>query len=406
MIRPWAIRKSLPAVLVTVALATFGCAPDEYVAPSPVQGSEVADPAAASATVAALQEAVASGDRAAAGALAADEDARDLLEALAANAAALDLTDVTFRYVTETGRTSGPDAWEGVVAVTWRIQDFDVASARIEIPMAFTDRGRGISRIGGGTERVPLWLTGAVQVQRVPGAIVFASGDSADLPSYARRVRRAASEAREVVGGTIGLVVEVPADSAALHRALGADQGAYDAIAAVTAPVDGSRVEGSPVHVFVNPAVYDDLDPVAAQVVMTHEAVHALTGAVLARNVPLWLIEGFADYVALRDVDLPLAKTAGQIRAQVRKNGVPSALPADSEFDPAGMHLGAVYEAAWQVTLTLADRRGEDALVAFYRAAVEGTELAPALQSGFDWSTADLTAAWQAQLAALAGVSQ
>lgn len=406
MIRPWAIRKSLPAVLVTVALATFGCAPDEYVAPSPAQSSEVADPATASATVASLQEAVASGDRSAAGELAAEGDARSLLEALADNVAALDLTDVTFRYVTETGRTFGSDGWEGVVAVTWRIQDFDEASARIELPVSFTDRGRRIGAIGGGTERTPLWLAGPVQVQRVPGAIVFASASSADLASYGRRVRRAAAEAREVVGGAVGLVVEVPADSGALHRALGADPGSYDSIAAVTAPVDGSRAEGSPIHVFVNPAVYDDLDPVAAQVVMTHEAVHALTGAVLARNVPLWLVEGFADYVALRDVKLPLTKTAGQIRAQVRKDGVPSALPADGDFDPAGMHLGAVYEAAWQVALTLADRRGEEALVAFYRAAVAGTEIARALRAGFDWSTADLTAAWQTQLATLAGVPE
>lgn len=402
------IRRALLGVILAVALATAGCSADEYVAPPPAQGSEIADPAIAADTLASLQDAVVAGDGAAAGDLATD-DARTLLAALATNAKAIDLTDVTFRYVTETGRTAGSDGWDGLVAVTWRVEGFDEASARTEIPMSFADGGRRIAAIGGPTGRLPIWLAGPLSVERVPGAIVLVS-DNLDTPtglaSYTRWARKAVAEVRAVVGGPSGLVVEVPRDAAALHRALGADPGAYGSIAAVTAPVDGSRVTGSPVHVFINPAVFDDLDQVAAQVVMTHEAVHALTGAVLARNVPLWLVEGFADYVALRDVGLPLTKTAGQIRSQVRKSGVPQALPTDAEFNPSGTHLGAVYEAAWQVSVTLAARRGERALVDFYRAMLAGKQVAPVLRADFDWSVADLTAAWQARLATLAGVSQ
>lgn len=400
------ISRLIPAILVVVALATAGCSPDEYVAPPPAQGSEVADPATAATTLASFQDAVVDGDLVAAGELASDEDARVLLEAVADNARSLDLTDVTFRYVTETGKTAGDDAWQALVAVTWRIQGFDEASARLEIPMSFTDGGDRIDAIGGGTGRTPVWLNGPATVRRVPGALVLSSDNGADRTAYSRWARRAVAEARGVVGGRTGLVVEIPSDTAALHRALGADPGSYSAIAAVTAPVDGSRAEGSPVHVFVNPTVYDELDPVAAQVVMTHEAVHALTGAVLARNTPLWLVEGFADYVALRDVALPLTKTAGQITKQVRRSGVPKALPADSEFNPSGTHLGTVYEAAWQVVVTLAERGGEPALVAFYRDVVDGKKLVPALRAAFDWSTADLTDAWQARLALLAGVSE
>lgn len=400
------IRRLVPAILVVVALVTAGCSPDEYVAPPPAQGSEVADPASAANTLASFQDAVVDGDAAAAGGLASGDDARLLLEGVAENAEALDLTDVTFRYVTETGKTDGDDAWDGLVAVTWRIQDFDEASARIEIPMSFTDGGRRIAAIGGATGRTPVWLSGPATVRRVPGALVLSSDNGADRTAYSRWARRAVVAAREVVGGRSALVVEIPSDTAALHRALGADPGAYGSIAAVTAPVDGSRAEGSPVHVFVNPTVYDELDPVAAQVVMTHEAAHALTGAALARSTPLWLLEGFADYVALRDVDLPLSRTAGQITKQVRRDGVPKDLPSDSEFDPSGTHLGTVYEAAWQVAVTLAERGGEPALVAFYRAVLGGKKLGPALRASFGWSTAQLTAAWQSRLATLADVSE
>ena len=38
---------------------------------------------------------------------------------------------------------------------------------------------------------------------------------------------------------------------------------------------------------------------------MSHEATHVATDAALS-TMPLWLLEGFADYVALRDVDLPI----------------------------------------------------------------------------------------------------
>ena len=53
---------------------------------------------------------------------------------------------------------------------------------------------------------------------------------------------------------------------------------------------------------------------------MSHEATHVATGAALS-TMPTWLLEGFADYVALAHVDLPVSVTASQILGQVRKHG-------------------------------------------------------------------------------------
>lgn len=395
---------ALAGVLLTAALLAGGCSGDEYVAPPPAERGEVADPAAAAATLAALQDDL--DDPAAAGELGADRTSADLLTAIAGNVAALRLTDVTLAYITETGTTAGDDAWDGLVAVTWRLDGFDRASARAEVPVSFADGGRSIAAVGADAKRVPLWLTGPVVVRRTPGALVMAAGEASDIDVLARRARRAVAATGPLLGRGDGLVVEVPADGEQLHRALGADRGAYDAIAAVTAPVDGSTAPRSPVHVFLNRAVYDGLDPVAAQVVMTHEAVHAVTGAALARGVPLWLVEGFADHVALRDVALPVARTAAQVISQVRRDGLPDALPADSDFDTGASHLGTLYEAAWQVTETLAEQGGADALVAFYEDVLAGTAVDAALRRHFGWSEADLTAAWRARLAALADVPE
>jgi hypothetical protein len=394
-------RRIVASALLVAALVTGGCSPEEYVAPSPAERSEVADPATAASTLVALEDALDDPDAAAE--LGADREASDLLAAVARNAVALRLSDISLAYVTETGRTAGDDAWDGLVALTWRFDGFDSASARVEIPVSFTDGGRRIAGIGAQGGRLPLWLSGPAVVRRVPGAVVVATGG--DIDRYAGWARTAVTQSRALLGGRDGLVVEIPDDSAALHHALDADRGTYDAIAAVTAPVDGSSAPGSPVHVFVNRAVYDDLDPVAGQVVMTHEAVHAVTGATAARGVPLWLLEGFADHVALRRLDLPLSRTAGQLTEKVRRDGLPKRLPADSEFDPATGHLGSVYEAAWQVAETLVQRRGEGALVTFYRAALDGTTWTTALRRGFGWSEADLTAAWRRQLRSIADVS-
>ncbi|MDQ6524187.1 hypothetical protein RB608_11275 [Nocardioides sp. LHD-245] len=403
--RPRAGCRALAALLTAAALVAGGCSTDDYVAPPPAATDDVADAAAASDTLADLQAAIRDADGPAAADLGADAAARDLLTAVVANAAALGLADITLRYVTETGRTRGDDGWDGQVAVTWQVDGIDEASARIELPVSFADHGAAIAAVGGHGARLPLWLTGPLAVRRAGDVVVAVAGEDAGVERYLGAARRAVEQVRAVVPGDGGLVVEVPADTDGLRRALDTEPGQYDAIAAITAPVDGTEAAGSPVHVFLNRGIYDDLDRVAAQVVMTHEAVHALTDAVAARQAPLWLVEGFADYVALRDVDLPLATTAGQIAEQVRQGGLPKALPAPGDFDPAASHLGAVYEAAWLVCVTLAEHAGERALVEIYADVLSGGDPVVAVREHAGWTEAELTAAWQDRLAGLPGVA-
>jgi hypothetical protein len=197
-------------------------------------------------------------------------------------------------------------------------------------------------------------------------------------------------------GWRAGLVVEVPATAGDLARALGAGEAEYAGVAAVTASPDGSLTPGAPLHVFVNPEVLGTLEARGAQVVMSHEATHVATRAPLS-TLPLWLLEGFADYVALRAVPLPLSTTAAQVIAQVREEGVPATLPGPTEFDPTASHLGAAYEAAWLACVVLADRGGEQALVDFYRAADRGG-VVTALRRAFGWSLGRLTEVWRARL--------
>ena len=144
-----------------------------------------------------------------------------------------------------------------------------------------------------------------------------------------------------------------------------------------------------------------------AELVPTDESagraiVHVATDAANS-TLPLWLVEGFADYVALRDVQLPLSTTAGQILTEVRKKGAPRHLPGPAEFDTTRTHLGASYEAAWTACRLLAERYGERQLVDYYRSLSGGAEEGPAFRRHFGLSLPAFTRSWRGWLAAQAG---
>jgi hypothetical protein len=295
--------------------------------------------------------------------------------------------------------------------MTWRFAGFDRVSVREEVLVGFVvDPDHDAARItgfGGGDRRSPVWLSGPVQVRRTPQTLVVVAGDASDaeeVDAYAERASRAVPVVRRVLPRWRGgLVLEVPRSEADLDRALAADPGTYANIAAVSASVDGTLTPESPVHVFVNPSLFGTLEPIGAQVVISHEATHVATRAPVTTGLPLWLLEGFADYVALRDVALPITTTAAQIIAEVQRDGAPPALPGVADFDERATHLGAAYESAWIACSLLADRGGEAALVELYQRVRAGSGVRRVLRTLFGLSERDLVRLWQDRLEELAG---
>jgi hypothetical protein len=202
---------------------------------------------------------------------------------------------------------------------------------------------------------------------------------------------------------TRSLVVVAPGSSAGFSRVLGRPAGTYAGIAAVTSTVDGSVRADTPAQVVLNPAVFGSLSPVAAQVVLTHEATHAATGAA-AVSMPLWVAEGFADYVALREAPVPLRLSARLALAAVRRHGLPTALPSSADFAVGAHGLGRSYEEAWLAFRLLSRRHGTAATVAFYAAVRAGRPVDTALRRTTGSGLATVTAQWRAELARLARV--
>ena len=329
---------------------------------------------------------------------------------MVANAGRLDLQDISLRFVDDQSVLSqtdreryGPRAWGGSAELTYRLGGWDTQPTRLETRFVFQPSGGRdlIAGVGGGADRTPLWVTGPVTRLVAGRSLVITTGRAGDRAL--RLARRAVVDVNKVLpqwGGN--LVVEAPATEAQLDQALAATQDRYANIAAVTTTVDGSLVPGSPVHVFLNPRVFDGLGPRGAQVVLSHETTHVATGAVFA-NMPTWLLEGFADYVALAHAGIPVATAASQILARIRKDGAPDHLPTAAELDPTASGLGATYEEAWLATRFIAAEYGEDRLVRFYRKVSAGESVTVGFRSVFGTSEDAFVTRWSADLRHLAG---
>lgn len=404
----WAAGLSLSVVLalVLVALAYRGA---EREVPTGGVEAPRASPALAASALQDFVAAVTSGDPAATADLAPNGDVRaeELLRGLGENAVSLGITDLTARYVDQVGPVGRDGSWRAAFDLEWRFADFDRSAARSEVVVVLAPDGKrlGITGFGGGAQdgrRTPLWLQSPLAVVRDDRVLVAVDGDAQQAREIAARARRGLTVvARTLPRWREGAVIEVPASAAALDEALGADPGTYAAIAAVTATVDGSGRAGSPTHVFVNPDLMRGLHRGGAQVVVSHEIAHLATGAATSL-MDVWLLEGFADFVALRDTTLPDRVTLGRAIALVRRDGVPERLPGPDEFDGAAPALEAAYELAWLACRVVAEQIGPERLVRLYGQVESGMPVTAALQ-GAGLPQQRLVTLWRARLQDLAG---
>ncbi len=304
------------------------------------------------------------------------------------------------RYVDQVGTVAADGTWSAVVEVGWQV-DGDSSPSQADVVVTFAPDGDGLGILGfGGAAdrgRLPLWLRGELAVSRAPRVLVMADGDASDAAAVADRVTRGIQVVRRVLPAWRGpVVVEVPASATDLDETLGVAPGTYAGIAAVTAAAGSSTEGDAPVHVFVNPEVTAGLRRAGAQVVMSHELVHVATDAARGGAEP-WLVEGFADYVALRDTGLPDTTTLGRAIASVRRDGVPDALPSAADFDTRSSDLQASYEEAWLACRIIAERLGERGLVSVYESTSRGMSVSEALERAH-LRLESLTRTWRERL--------
>ncbi|MGW1002774.1 hypothetical protein [Streptomyces sp. NPDC002520] len=217
-----------------------------------------------------------------------------------------------------------------------------------------------------------LWDQGPVTAFKGARSLVLGAGqDSDELRTYARLADRAVPAVSRAWGTdwTRRVVVLVPRSLDGMAGLLGAPASNYRGIAAVTTGEAGGSGRTPADRVVVNPEAYVALGGTGKQVVLTHETTHVATRAHTTAATPLWLSEGYADWIGYLDTGRTPTEAAPELARTVQDGQAPSQLPSDKAFGFTGdpTHLAQAYEGGWLACRMIADQWDQARLGAFYR---------------------------------------
>ncbi|MEU6095435.1 hypothetical protein [Streptomyces sp. NPDC047079] len=267
------------------------------------------------------------------------------------------------------------DRASAVAELRYRIKGYDRApvTAARELRLIRTG-GRWYVSADEPAKKVPeqLWEQGAVETVRGAHSIVLGVGQPRDvLRTYADLADRSVPAVTEAWGTDwVGhVVVLVPRSLQGMAGLLGAQASGYRGIAAVTTGEAGGAGKAPADRIIVNPDAYAVLGDLGKQIVVRHETAHVATRAHTTAATPLWLSEGYADWVAYRGSGRTAREAAPELGRSIALGRVPAALPNDADFafsrDPGA--LARAYEGGWMACRMIADRWGQARLNAFYR---------------------------------------
>ncbi|CAM5401134.1 Lipoprotein OS=Streptomyces tendae OX=1932 GN=GUR47_11800 PE=4 SV=1 [Streptomyces tendae] len=251
------------------------------------------------------------------------------------------------------------------------------------------------------------WDQGAVQVVRGTHSLVLGVGQStASLRGYAGLADRAVPAVSDAWDGDWSrrVVVVVPRSVEGMAGLLGSPASSYRGIAAVTTGETGGREHAPADRIIVNPDAYGLLGSLGKQVVLTHETTHVATRADTTSATPLWLSEGYADWVGYRGSGRTAAQAAPELADAVAEGRVPARLPTDEDFGftAEAEELARAYEGGWLACRMIAEQWGEGRLDAFYRAVGAHDERAGAVEDALHevlgTTPDDFTARWREYL--------
>ncbi len=214
---------------------------------------------------------------------------------------------------------------------------------------------------------VEIWDGGVVRtLSTTRTLVVFHPGDA----TLARRLLAVAERGYGQVAASWSaswdkrVVILLPADQKEAQRLVRTRD--LSDVAAVTS----SAIEAGPAHrllgnrIIVNTSLIAGYRTLDLQVVMTHEMTHVATRNV-GVGVPLYLVEGFADYTALRPLAAPLRLTRPSLAAAVRAKRFKGKLPSRSQL--VGADAALAYDEGSSFCLWVASAFGEGKLQALYR---------------------------------------
>jgi len=262
--------------------------------------------------------------------------------------------------------------------------------------------------VGGSAPPTMLWELAGLRVDDVPtsgGTSVIASYQgTADTVERVRGLLPAAVFAVQSFWGTdwprkaVIVVTRTPRQFTTVSGAPEADGAAAAATVFAGIDADGT-VRGQ--RVVLTPNAQRIPAP-ALGVVLRHELSHVATRSITSTKAPLWVTEGFAEYVGRKQTYRRIADAAPDLAAEVRSGSVPRTLPVDADFAVSGLRAGVAYQTAWSLWAFVAGRFGEGTLKKLYRTAAAGDASAStgAIASVLKIDPGDFVAQWRRWLVA------
>ena len=213
---------------------------------------------------------------------------------------------------------------------------------------------------------VEIWDAGPVQTVSTSRTLVVFHPGGADL---ARRLLAVAERGYAQVAASWSsnwdkkVVILVPRDQREAQRLVRSRD--LSDVAAVTS----SAIEAGPLHrllgnrIIVNTSLVKGYRTLDLQVVLTHEMTHVATRGI-GVGVPLYLVEGFADYTALRPLGAPVRLTRPSLALAVRTGRFKGKLPTRSQL--VGSDAALAYDEGSTFCLWVASTFGEARLQTLY----------------------------------------
>lgn len=147
--------------------------------------------------------------------------------------------------------------------------------------------------------------------------------------------------------------------------------GDHIAAVSVSDAVDPERGTATGRRIVFGPDAGGRLTGAGLRAVLRHEMVHVAARTDTVDGSPLWILEGYADYVGYRGSGTDVRRIAPTLASETLVSGPPAELPDDADF-ASGERARAAYEKAWSIAAFTADEFGTDRLTELYRALARG----------------------------------
>lgn len=332
---------------------------------------------------------------------------------------------------TDAGPASGRPTWTGSVRLGYAIPGFDRGIRWSTRTITVTQVGGEwlIQRWLGPSDRWEAFDLAPLAVVRTGRALVVGPVGVDVLQARLGEVEVGQDRVAAVLDEAVPAVVVVPATPEQAAHLLGETPtptgqtgsdpagGHAPLVGQVAATTQGARDPSAPAvadRIVLDPDGLARLTPAGRRVVLTHELTHVWVRASTLHDLPLWLSEGFAEWVAFREEGMDPPVVAARLLSQVRASGPPATLPTPTDFAGTTGDPAAAYQGSWLAADRIATLSGRQGLVGLVRrvGAVAGpsgstpgpVDLGAALVVVVGQSLAQFVAGWRSELVRLARI--